>query len=100
MKQYPFKFKLSKWSLEYWQSENMLGSEDYAYYIRIYKMGKKTREAWAKEKINTRISKLFRTNSIGLHYFWHDTIHAQLNLYYFCISWSSPWTKVPKDFWK
>jgi hypothetical protein len=103
MKQYPWKFKLSKWQLQWWQSEKILGSNRYFYYIRIDSMDKKMREAWREEEDpadNNWMRRIFGGKTIGLHKYWYDTIHAQLNLYFFCISWSTPWTTVPKDFWK
>lgn len=102
MKQYPWKFKLSKWQIEWWQSEVMLGSDDYGYYIRIDRLDKQAREAWKRldSKNQSWIHQILGHNSIGLHKFWHDTIHAQLNLFWFCITWSTPWTTIPKDFWK
>lgn len=102
VKQYPFKFKLSKWQIQWWQSEKMLGSDHYAYYIRIDRMDKQMRDAWRKEDPATQgwLNRILGGNTIGLHKFWYDTIHAQLNLYFFCIGWSTPWTTVPKDFWK
>lgn len=102
MKQYPWKFKLEKWQIEWWQSEKTLGTDHYFYYIRIDRMNKKMRDAWRKEDVINQswARRIFGGSAIGLHKFWHDHIHAQLNLYWFCIGWSTPWTTTPKDFWK
>jgi hypothetical protein len=103
MKQYPWKFKLSKWQIRWWQTEKTLGSNRYFYYIRIDSMDKKMREAWREEEDlenNNWMRRILGGKTIGLHKYWYDTIHAQLNLYFFCISWSTPWTTVPKDYWK
>ena len=101
-KQYPWKFKLSKWQIEWWQSEVTVGSDHYFYYIRIDRMNRRMRDAWRKEDMTNKswVYRAFGGNAIGLHKFWHDCIHAQLNLYFFTIGWSTPWTTTPKDFWK
>lgn len=102
MKQYPYKFKISKWQIEWWQSEKTLNTDCYFYYISINRMNKKTRDAWRKEDIikQSWVRRIFGGSAVGLHKFWYDGIHAQLNVYWFCITWSTPWTTVPKDFWK
>lgn len=101
IKQYPWKFKLSKWQIEWWQSEVTLGSDRYFYYIRVDRMGKKMRDAWCQDDdpYDTWMQSVFGGKTIGLHKFWHDCPHAQLNLYWFCIGWSTPWTTIPEDFW-
>lgn len=102
-KQYPWKFKLSKWQVEWWQSDVTLGTDHYFYYIRVDRIDQGARDAWKKIDMQNKgwVKTIFGYNVLlGYHKFWHDTIHAVLNLQWFSISWSTPWTTVPKDFWK
>ena len=84
MKQYPYKFKLAWDGIEWWQSEVTLGSDHYFYYFKWALTSAKGREA----------RKEMKWNLIGINKFWYDGPHAQLDLYFFCFYWSTPWTKV------
>ena len=84
MKQYPYKFKLAWDGIEWWQSDITLGTDHYFYYFKRDWTSKKGREARKKLKWNL----------VGINKFWHDGPHAQLDLYFFCFYWSTPWTKV------
>lgn len=101
-KQYPWKFKISKNRIEWWQSEVTLGSDYYFYYILVDSMDKECRDAWNEEDGTFSkgwMRKIFGGKTVGLHKFWYDGPHAQLNLYWICIGWSTPWTKMPSDYW-
>lgn len=99
MKQYPYKFKLCYDGIEWYQTEATLGSDDYFYYFKFALMSKQTREAHRKIKASGYFKKIFGTPCVGLLKFWYDCPHAQLNLYYITIYWSTQWTKMPKDYW-
>lgn len=88
MKQYWWKFRFRGFGIEYWQSEKILNTNRYFYYFFIDLMDKEMRDAWREEK------KEYPNGAgvWGLHKFWYDCPHAQLNLYFICIGWSSPWT--------
>ncbi len=83
MKQYPWKFKLERDGIEWWQSDVTLGTDHYFYYFKWDWISKTGREARKKLKWKT----------FGINRFWHDGPHAQLDLYFFCFYWSTPWTK-------
>lgn len=100
MKQYPWKFKLCREGIEWGQSEKTLGTNRYFYYFKIGLMDKEMRGAYSEFDNDTYIRKIWGLQTIGLHKFWYDCPHAQLNLYYFVIYWSTPWTNMPKDYWK
>lgn len=101
MTQYPWKYKLSKWKIEWWQTDKTIGTDRYFHYIRIDTINKRMRSAWSKEDVSDHVwITRWSRGSIGFYKFWYDTIHVQLNLYFFCVSWSTPWSTVPKDFWK
>jgi hypothetical protein len=89
-KQYPWKFKLEWDGIEWWQSEVTLGSDHYFYYFKFDFVNKEQREALRKLK----------WRQFGLNRFYYDGPHAQFNLYFFVIYWSTPWTKMPEDHWK
>ena len=97
MKHYPWKFELTRGGIEWYKIQYVDGAHGYAYYFMWNRMNKKMRAAWREKPYGHRV---FGTTLFGLHKFWYDTIHAQLNLYWFVLSWSTPWTTVPKDFWK
>ena len=99
MKQYPYRFKLSKWQLEWGQSEVTVGTDHYFYYFMVSRMTKANRAAWRKVPLEG-FCKVLGTNLVGLQKMWHDSPHAVLNLYFIQISWSTPWTTIPKDYWK
>lgn len=84
MKQYPYKFKLAWDGIEWWQSDVTLGTDHYFYYFKWDWTSKKGREA----------RKELKWNLVGINKFWYDGPHAQLDLYFFCFYWSTPWTKV------
>lgn len=100
MKQYPWKFKLCRDGIEWYQTEKTLGSNDYFYYFKFARMDKETREATQTFKGDTWYRRVFGCQTIGLHKFWHDCPHAQLNLHYITIYWSTQWTTIPKNYWK
>ncbi len=97
MKHYPWKFELTRNGIEWHKIEYEDGGHLYANYFMWTLMNKKMRAAWREKPYGYRV---FGNHAIGLHKFWHDTIHAQLNLYWFVLSWSTQWTTVPKDFWE
>jgi hypothetical protein len=97
MKHYPWKFKINAGGIEWYKIEYEDGAYIYAYYFMWTLMNKKRRAAWREKPYGYRV---FGVPLFGLHKFWHDTIHAQLNLYWFVLSWSTQWTTVPKDFWE
>ncbi len=98
-KQYPFKFKLDKTGIEWWQSEVTLGSDDYFYYFRWGLMDKEMREALHDFKDDSWYRVQFGWPTFGLHKFWHDCPHGQLCLHWIVFYWSTPWTNMPKDYW-
>ena len=100
MKQYPWNFKLCYDGIEWYQTEKTLGSDDYFYYFKFALMNKGTRDALRKVDSNGYFKKVFGTPCFGLLKFWYDCPHAQLNLYFFTIYWSTQWTNMPKDYWK
>lgn len=79
MKQYPFKFKLRWNGIEWGQSEKTLGSNTYFYYFywfnRIEKKGNRF---------------------LGYEYMYYGGPHVALCLWWVCMTWSTPWTKVRK----
>lgn len=97
MKQYPWKFKFVKWGIEWYQTEKTIGTDHYFYYFYIHTMNKKMRDAWRKKPYGQRI---FGSDLFGLHKHWYDCPHAQLNLYFIVLSWSTHWTTIPKNYWK
>lgn len=104
-KQYPWKFKIDfkNCMIEWYQTEKTLGTDNYFCYFTVSWMSKKARDAWRKDKLfndGTWMKKIFGSGLVGLHKFWYDCPHAQLNLYFICIAWSTQWTTVPEDYWK
>ncbi len=99
MKQYPWKFKLDWTGIEWWQSEKTLGTNHYFYYFRWGLMDKDMRDAYREFENDTHVRKVFGLPNFGLHKFWYDCPHAQLNLYFFTIYWSTQWTNMPTDYW-
>jgi hypothetical protein len=97
MKQYPWKFKLCWDGIDWWQSEKTLGSDHYCYYFKVGLMNKQDRDAYRKVEKNEWWKTIFGTPTIGLHKFWYDHPHAQLNLYWIVFYWSAQWTTMPKD---
>lgn len=100
MKQYPWKFKLCKNGVEWYQTEKILGTDNYAYYFKVGLIDEEMRDAYSEFKDDTYVRKVFGTQLFGLHKFWYDCPHAQLNLYWIVFYWSTPWTNMPKDYWK
>jgi hypothetical protein len=90
MKQYPWKFKLSWDGIQWYQTEATLGTDKYFYYFHWCRMDEETRDLWRKEPDGV--------GTIGLHRFWYEQPHAQLNLYYINFYWSTPWTKPPEEY--
>jgi hypothetical protein len=90
MKQYPWKFKLSWNGIQWGQSEQTLESDFYFWYFHWGWMDNEMRAAWREEPEDAGV--------IGLHRFWYDCPHAQLNLYFICFFWSTPWTTPPKQY--
>jgi len=100
MKQYPWKFKLSREGIEWWQSEKTLGSGSYFYYFKWGMMDNDMREAYKEFESDSWFRSVFSFGpTIGLHKFWYDCPHVQLTLHFFVIYWSTPWSTVPKDYW-
>ncbi len=99
MKQYPWKFKLCWDGIEWYQTEKTLGSDHYFYYFKVDWIDKETRDAWRKRALEWPPygKTIFGTPTIGLHKFWYDGPHAQLNLYWIVFYWSTQWTTMPKD---
>ncbi len=87
MKQYPWKFKLRRNGIDFYQTEKYLGTDSYFYY---FKWG------WIDQRMRDALKKV-DTKPISFYRFWHDCPHAQLNLYYICFFWSTPWTKPPEE---
>lgn len=97
-KQYPFKFKLDRTGIEWWQSEVTLGSDRYFYYFRWGLMDKDMRQAYRDSVGDNYVKLVWGWSTIGLVKFWYDCPHAQLNLHFFNFYWSTPWTNMPKDY--
>jgi hypothetical protein len=97
MKQYPWKFKLRSNGIEWYQTEKTLGSDHYFYYFKVDWMNKENRDANRESVKDKWIKIIFGTPTIGLHKFWYDCPHAQLNLYWIVFYWSTQWTTIPKD---
>lgn len=98
MKQYPYRFKLDWNGIKWWQSEKTIGSDYYFYYFHIGTMNKNMREAYREFENDPWFEKVFGFQNFGLHRFWYDCPHVQLNLYYICFYWSTPWTNPPKEY--
>ena len=98
MKQYPWKFKLSRRGIRWWQSEKTLGTARYFYYFKWGLIDKEMRDAYREIDVDQHLVLVFGKPLFGLHKFWYDCPHAQLNLYYFVLYWSTPWTNMPKDY--
>ena len=98
MKQYPWKFKIDRTGVAWWQSERTLGSDNYFYYFRWGTIDREMRDAYRDATKDGYLEKAFGFQLFGLHRFWYDCPHAQLNLYYICFYWSTPWTKPPKKY--
>lgn len=100
MKQYPWKFKLFWNGIEWYQTEATLGSNWYAYYFKVDWMDKDMRDAYREFQDDKWFIKVFGWQTFGLHKFWHDCPHAQLNLHFITVYWSTQWTNMPKDYHK
>jgi hypothetical protein len=102
VKQYPWKFKLcykGELGVEYYQTKKTLGSDWYAYYFKVGLMDKKMRKACIKfSEDDGWMRKIWGWPNFGLHKFWHDCPHGQLNLYFIVFYWSTQWTNMPKDY--
>jgi hypothetical protein len=98
MKQYPWKFKLSWDGIEWWQSEVTVGSDNYFYYFHWGWMDKEMRKECSDFEKDSWFEKSFGFQNFGLHRFWYDCPHAQLNLYFIFFCWSTPWTKPPTKY--
>lgn len=80
MKQYPCKFKLCWNGIEWGQSEVTLGSGVYFYYIYWFDL------------ISER-----KNRKIGFDYLYNDGPHYMVCFWWFCVCWSTPWTKIKVD---
>lgn len=101
MKQYPWKFKLSRNGIEWYQTESTLGTNKYFHYFNIYRFTKQDRQNMINYDGDDKwFRSIFGTRNIGLIKFWYDCPHAVLNLYFVTICWSTPWTTIPEDYWK
>lgn len=98
VKQYPWKFKLVREGIEWYQTEKTLGSDWYAYYFKVGLMDKEMRKAFLES--DNYIRRVFGFPNFGLYKFWYDCPHAQLNLYFIVFYWSTQWTNMPKDYWE
>lgn len=78
MKQYPWKFKLKWDGIEWWQSEVTLDTDTYFYYVYWWNFLEK------------------EDRYFGFDYFYYDGPHRNFGLWFFNISWSTPWTKFKK----
>lgn len=99
-KQYPWKFKLVREGIEWYQTEKTLGSDRYFCYFKVGLMDKKMRDAFIFSENNGWTHRIWGWPNFGLHKFWYDHPHAQLNLYFIVFYWSTQWTNMPKDYWK
>jgi hypothetical protein len=102
VKQYPRKFKLcwnGELGIEWGQSERTLGTNHYFYYFKVGLLDKEMRDAYREFKEDSHIRKVFGFQNFGLHKFWYDCPHAQLNLFFIVFYWSTYWTNMPKDYW-
>ena len=100
MKQYPWKFKLCKEGIEWYQTEKTLGTDRYFYYFKVGLMDKEMRKAYVEfSEEDGWMRKIWGWPNFGLHKFWYDCPHAQLNLYWIVFYWSTQWTNMPKDYW-
>lgn len=97
MKHYPWRFKLALDGLEWYKIQYDDGAHTYAYYFKCGLMDKAQRAAWRTKPYGQRV---FGSDLIGLHKFWYDCPHAQLNLYWIVFYWYTQWTTMPKDYWK
>jgi hypothetical protein len=79
MKQYPWKFKLRWDGIEWWQSEKTLNTGSYFYYVYWFNF------------INDK-----QYRKLGFDYMYYDGPHRAFVLWWFNITWSTPWTKVEK----
>lgn len=98
MKQYPWNFKLVYNGIEWYQTEKTLGSDHYFYYFKVGLMNEDMRNAYRELETDPWFEKVFGFQTLGLHRFWYDCPHAQLNLYYVCFYWSTQWTKPPQKY--
>jgi hypothetical protein len=99
MKHYPWKFKIARDGIEWHKIQYEDGASIYCFYFMWSWMRRSNREAWRKVPLQG-FNKVIGTNLFGLHKTWYDGPHAVLTLYFIQFSWSTPWTTVPKDFWK
>lgn len=102
VKQYPWKFKLcwkGELGIEWYQTEKTLGSDWYGCYFKVGLVDKEMRQAYREFKDDSWMRKVWGFPNFGLHKFWHDCPHAQLNLYFIVFYWSTQWTTMPKDYW-
>lgn len=79
MKQYPWKMRLRWNSIEWWQTEKTLGTDDYCYYVYWFD--------WISKPEN---------RSWGFEYIYYDGPHCMMCFWYWCVCWSTPWTKRRK----
>jgi hypothetical protein len=98
VKQYYWKFKISPFRIDWGQSEKTLNSGNYFYYFGVDIMDKEMREAFDGKEDFMKL--VFGKPKFGLHKFWYDGPHAQLNLYYICFYWSTPWTSYKKEYFE
>lgn len=82
--------KISKWCIEWGQSEITKGTDTYFYYFGVDLIDSEMREGC--ENLDYAL--------FGINRFWYDGPHAQLNLYFICFYWSTHWTKPPKEYRK
>jgi len=79
MKQYPWRFKLNWDGVEWWQSEVTLNSGVYFYYFYWWNWLDSVDRYWGFEQL------------------YYDGPHNSFGLWFFNISWSTPWTRVIKE---
>lgn len=99
MKQYPWKFKIVREGIEFYQTESTLGTDHYFYYFKVGLIDKEMRKALRDGSDQGWFRTQLGWPTFGLHKFWYDCPHAQLNLYWIVFYWSTPWTNMPKDYW-
>jgi hypothetical protein len=99
LKQYPWNFKIVREGIEFYQTEKTLGTDHYFYYFKVGRIDKEMRDALRKSSDDGWFKTVLGWPVFGLHKFWYDCPHAQLNLYWIVFYWSTPWTNMPKDYW-
>lgn len=88
IKQYPWNFKLRIDGIEWYQTQKTINHNEYCYYFKWCILNKQIRNDLTSCGISP----------ISLYRFWYDCPHAQLNLFYICFYWSTPWTAMPDEY--